>query len=126
MIEDNSMKGGKTFTQEDVNRIVQERLAREKEKPADGNLEAREKDLSRREARLSCVEYVTEKGYDKDLVDLLDVSDFEKFKEKADTLAAKMNVSRGTGSAGNFRRTHDLYEETEENKIRKGMGLKPR
>lgn len=63
------------FTQDDVNRIVSDRLARERAKA-----EPREADLRAREARLSCREYLDGEGFPAALMDILDTSDAEKFK----------------------------------------------
>lgn len=78
-------EGGKTFTQDDVNRIVSERLARERDKqPQD---DEREKALKARESRLDCRDYLDSKKYPAALLDVLDSSDVEKFKAAADKLA---------------------------------------
>lgn len=80
---------GRTFTQEEVNRIVSERLQREREKAQPSAADQREADLRAREARLSCREFVAEKGYPAGLLDILDTSDFERFQaalEKLDNL----------------------------------------
>ena len=79
----NGGTGGKTFTQEDVNRIVSERLAREREKPVD---DERERNLKAREARLDCRDYLDSKKYPAKLLELLDTSDVEKFKSAADAM----------------------------------------
>lgn len=79
----NGGTGGKTFTQEDVNRIVSERLARERGKPVD---DERERNLKAREARLDCRDYLDSKKYPAKLLDLLDSSDVEKFKSAADAM----------------------------------------
>lgn len=79
----------KLFTQEDVNRIVSERLARERAKAEPSPDDAREADLKAREARLSCREYIAEGGYPVDLLELFDTTDAERFKaavEKLDKL----------------------------------------
>ena len=115
--EDNGAAAGKTFTQEDVNRIVSERLARERDKAAaerakEDPLEQREKDLSAREAAMSCKEYIREKGYPAALVDVFDTSDADKFKTQVDKLlelfpdlnpavqAKTPVIVRGTGAGG--------------------------
>lgn len=84
----------KTFTQEEVNRIVQERLAREKKKATDqGTTESNEgKDehetsVDLRENRVECREFIAEKGYKKELLDILDTSNAETFKSQAQRLA---------------------------------------
>lgn len=75
--------GGKTFTQEEVNRIVSERLAREREKPVD---DEREKALKARENRLDCRDYLDSMKYPASLLDALDSSDVDKFKAAAEKL----------------------------------------
>ena len=85
----------KLFTQEQVNEIVKKRLAKvkqgEAEPPEDYvaksvKLTEKETELTAKENRLSCHEYVIEKGYPKELLNTLDTSDVEKFKERADML----------------------------------------
>ena len=79
----------KTFTQEEVNRIVSERLARERMKAAEEPSEAdrREKDLAQRENALKCKELVlNSEDYPKELLEVFDTTDFDKFKESADKL----------------------------------------
>lgn len=82
---------GARFTQEDVNRIVSERLAKEREKAAEERMkidpiEQREKELAAREAAVSCKEYIAEKNYPAGLLEVLDTSDTDKFKAQADKL----------------------------------------
>lgn len=87
----------KLFTQEDVNRIVSERLARERAKAEPSPEDAREADLRAREARLSCREYIADNGYPADLLELLDTSDPERFKtavEKLDSIASLPSKNR--------------------------------
>lgn len=60
----NGGSGEKTFTQEEVNRIVSDRLARERDKSAQQPQEGeREKALKAREARLDCRDYLDSKKY---------------------------------------------------------------
>lgn len=77
--------GSKTFTQEEVNRIVSERLAKEKAK-AEPKEDEREQALKARESRLDCREYIANKGYPIELLDMLDTSDAEKFRASVDKL----------------------------------------
>ena len=82
--------GGKTFTQEEVNRIVSDRLAKERGKAAQQPQEdEREKALKAREARMDCRDYLDSKKYPAALLDVLDGSDVEKFKATVDALAEK-------------------------------------
>lgn len=86
---DQNGQQGKLFTQEQVNEIVKKRLAKVKqqegmEPPEDYTAKVAE--LTAKESRLSCREYLIEKRYPKELLDTLDTSDVEKFKERADML----------------------------------------
>ena len=81
--EDNT----KTFTQDEVNKIISERLARERAK-GDDPLETREKELTARENALKCREYLAEKGHPPALLDIFDTGDDEQFKGKVDKLFA--------------------------------------
>lgn len=78
---------GKTFTQEEVNRIVQERLARVKAEPSGKEeLNNRERDLNTRELKLKAREMFTEKGLPAELMDILDYSDETKMKKSIEIL----------------------------------------
>lgn len=79
----NGGTGGKTFTQEEVNRIVANRLAQEREKGGD---DEREKALKAREIRLDCRDYLDSMEYPAGLLDVLDSSDAGKFKAAAEKL----------------------------------------
>lgn len=77
--------GEKLFTQEQVNEIIKKRLGRQKEENANvQELETRAAELTKRESRLSCKEYVLKKGYPAELLDIIDTSDVDTFKQKAD------------------------------------------
>ena len=80
--------GGKLFTQDDVNRIVSERLARDRadRAAAPSPADEREQALKAREARLDCRDYLDSKKYPAALLDVLDSSDVEKFKAAVDTM----------------------------------------
>lgn len=111
-------QGAKTFTQDEVNRIVSERLARERDKSAveqakTDSIEQREKDLSAREAAMSCREYIAGKGYPDSLLEVFDTTDADKFKAQVDKLielfpeidptkAAKMPVFVRGGTGGSY------------------------
>ena len=83
----------RTFTQDEVNTIVADRLARERSKSAErvGDLDAREKDLKAREEALeaksqrfsqweACKQYLADNHISAALLDKLDTSDPEAFK----------------------------------------------
>lgn len=74
--------GGKMFTQEEVNRIVSERLAREREnRSAQQQQEDRETALKARESKLDCREFLENEKYPAELLEILDTSDTESFKK---------------------------------------------
>ena len=91
-------QGEKLFTQDDVNRIVSERLARERAKSEPSAIDERESQLKARESRLDCRDYLEElsKGGKAasgvlGLLDVLDTSDSEKFKQ---TVSALLEIGR--------------------------------
>lgn len=85
--EENGGSSEKMFTQDDVNRIVSERLAREREKLTQPPKEdEREQALKARENKLDCRDYLDAKKYPAALLAVLDTSDAEKFKAAVDSL----------------------------------------
>lgn len=70
--------GEKTFSQEQVNAIVQKRLAEDREK-ASKELGEREQDLAQREFRLNSRQKLIDKGYPETLLDALNCSSEEAF-----------------------------------------------
>ncbi len=87
--EDNGGKSEKTFTQEEVNKIVSDRLARERARNDEGKNSVEDKkaaELTARENKLTCREYLLEKNYPMEMLDSLDTSDPEKFKTTADSI----------------------------------------
>lgn len=77
--------GEKTFSQDDVNRIVGERLAAEKRK-GEAALAEREQQLARRELLLTAKEKLTESGLPVELLDALNVSSPEAMEKAITTL----------------------------------------
>ena len=84
--------GEKTFTQEDVNRIVQERLAKEKSKNnGDADFAKREQELAQRELHMSANEMLSEKGLPVQLFDALNCKDEETLKKSISTIETVFN-----------------------------------
>ena len=75
----------KTFTQEEVNAIVQERLAKEKAK-FEKQIADVQKDVSQREKRLQALEKLTEKGLPAELVDLVHLDSDEALNTSLELL----------------------------------------
>lgn len=80
--------GEKLFTQDEVNELIRKRLTRDREKRGtpDPDLEQRTRDLDAREAAISCKEYVSQKGYPADLLDIIGTDNADVFKDKADKI----------------------------------------
>lgn len=88
---------GKLFTQEEVNRIVAERIKRTREKAEKDHakaiedlntdlsqtLDTKAADLTRRENTLSCREYLIEKGYPVSLLEIIPTDNIDEFRAKA-------------------------------------------
>ncbi len=78
-------EGERLFTQAEVNEIVRTRLARAKNVPHEPTeAEKREKALTERESRMECREYLLDRGYPRELLDIIDTSDPQNFQKKAD------------------------------------------
>lgn len=78
--------GEKTFTQEDVNRIVGERLAKEKAKNSgEADFAKREQELARRELHMTAKELLSEKGLPVQILDALNCADEETMKKSIET-----------------------------------------
>lgn len=84
----------KMFTQEEVNQIIKKRLERqgkqyqakeaEAASEAEKALKSRSTELDSREKKLDCKAYLMDKKYPLDIIDIIDTSDVDAFKEKAD------------------------------------------
>ena len=85
-------QGEKLFTQDDVNRIVSERLARERQKAEPSPEDTREADLKAREARMDCREFISTEGYPAALLELFDTADAEKFKAAVEKLGGIVDL----------------------------------
>lgn len=122
-------KGPKSFTQEEVDRIVQDRLAREKKKYQQQEpdpFQEREQALVKREAALGVKELLTEEGYPMELSEIIEYKDLDDFKRKYEALkeflpdpnAPRIVISKSTNGGA--------YNEdgTEDKELRKAMGLR--
>ena len=74
------------FTQAEVDKIVRQRVAREKAKEQPAAPAIDEAALTARSNMLDCKEYVLNNGLSIDLLDIIDTSDVQKFIEKAEKL----------------------------------------
>lgn len=100
---DNGTQGSeRMFTQAEVDKIVKERLARAKTAPKEPTeAETRERELTARESRLSCREYLIDQGYPAELLNVIDTSNIEEFKTKADTVSGLLSTKEQPRKAEN-------------------------
>lgn len=78
--ESTTQTGEKTFTQDDVNRIVQERLAKEKGKQNE-DISARIAELDKRERKMNAVQKLRDNGLPDYLADALNMDTDEAFEQ---------------------------------------------
>jgi hypothetical protein len=88
-----AQEGQNTFTQDDVNRIVGERLAREKAK-SDAAFAERERELAQRELRLSAIEKLTDRGLSPALLDALNTSSPAALDKSLDLIEAEIKAAK--------------------------------
>lgn len=121
---------GKTFTQEDVNRIVQERLAKEKAKNSgEADLAKREQELAQRELHMTAKEMLTEKGLPAQLFDALNCSDEDTMKKSIATLETvfneyKANISKEHNKPSGATPVGGVFRNSEDMELRRVMGLR--
>ena len=87
----------KTFTQDDVNRIVQERLAKEKGK-GNEELDKRAAELDKRERRINAIDELRKNDLPDYLVDALNIESEESFQQSME--AIKKMKGESTRAAG--------------------------
>ncbi|MGN0348592.1 MAG: hypothetical protein ACI4DR_03555 [Roseburia sp.] len=75
----------RTFTQEDVNRIVQDRLAKEKGKGND-DLDKRAAELDKRERRMNAIDELRKNDLPSYLVDALNMETDEAFQQSMEAI----------------------------------------
>lgn len=116
--------GEKTFSQDDVNRIVQERLAKEKGKQSE-ELDRRTAELDRRERRMNAIQTLRNNGLPDYLVDALNMDTDEALEEsiKAINRLRKESDSddRVVGRMDMIGRVHATHSS--EDKIRDAFGI---
>ena len=119
--------GAKTFSQDDVNRIVGERLAKEKAK-GEAALAEREQQLAQRELLLTAKEKLTENGLPVELVDALNVSSPEALEKALSIVKTVMDKYKAEARPMKIRGTKAAESlsgppGTTNGSLRKAMGL---
>lgn len=90
------LQSGKTFTQNDVNRIVQERLAKEKGKVGE-ELDKRAAELDKRERRMNARDELRKNGLPDYLVDALNMETDEAFQQSMEAIKKMKGESPESG-----------------------------
>ena len=123
--------GEKTFTQEDVNRIVQDRLAKEKARNSgETDFAKREQDLARRELRMTAKELLSEKGLSVQLLDALNYTDKEAMEKSIAVIDKAFNDYKANLPRPTFRgfvpgaSSDRLPKISEDQQIRDAMGIR--
>lgn len=125
----------KLFTQDDVNRIVGERLARVKNTPDTSGYAEREQLLNQREMRLTAREKLADAGIPKDLLPLVNLSSEEEMKNSIELIGSYLKSSSVAGatqpaqsgyrvSMASAQGSSSGHKGVSDDEIRKAMGLK--
>lgn len=130
---------GKTFTQEDVNRIVQERLAKEKGKASSNEdfekktaeLERKQTELLERENRLNALTALRGAGYPDELADVIRCGNADELKKSMELIdkIIKERTPEGWSKELEAKRSKivfasPIHTPPENDGIRKAMGLR--
>lgn len=115
---ENEPESGKTFTQEEVNKIVQQRLERAKSKEPD-ELAKREAELNKREMNLTIREQLSSAGLPNELADVISAQDEDEAIEKIEILK-KYIESQPAHSKAEY---NPVKGEVKTDPIREAMGL---
>lgn len=84
----------KLFTQEEVNDIIRKRLNRTKQiNKTSEELEAIRTELTQKENKLKCKEFLIDEGLSREYMDILDTSNADEFIKKVKTLV-KINPNK--------------------------------
>lgn len=126
--------GEKIFTQDDVNRIVGERLAKEKAKNSgDADFARREQELVQRELHMTAKEMLSEKGLPVQLFNALNCTDKETMEKSISTIEMVFNQYKANATSNiqfkGFQPGVSVEPQnggatTEDIEIRKAMGLR--
>lgn len=115
---ENEPGSGKTFTQEEVNKIVQQRLERAKSKEPD-ELAKREAELNKREMNLTIREQLSSAGLPNELAGVISAQDEDEAREKIEILK-KYIESQPAHSKAEY---NPVKGEVKTDPIREAMGL---
>ena len=113
--------GEKLFSQEELNKIISDRLAREREKFA-AEVEAQKAELERQTFLLSAKQQLQTKGLPPELVDAVNTSSPESFEKSLELIDKYITMPQKSGFTVTAGRTGS-GARSQPDPIRKGMGL---
>lgn len=96
--EEENTVSERTFTQDEVNRIVKERLAKERDRlkrEQDALFAEREQEVAKREMRITAVEKLQEKGLPALLADAINCSSSESIEKSIEILSNTQDAHEG-------------------------------
>lgn len=90
--EDNGQQSDRRYTKAEVSEIVKSRLERERARAAKPSPEMLQRiaDLEARENRVACREYIAERGFPLEMLEVIDTSNAEEFMLKAEKMYEAM------------------------------------
>jgi hypothetical protein len=115
---------GKTFTQDDVNRIVGERLAKEKAN-SEKAIQQREQELNKRELDLKAKEILSTKGLPLDILEALNYSDEDSLNKSISIIEKQIKKEEPVKVTGRepYNGTNIVNGKTVLDPIKKAFGL---
>lgn len=134
-----TQNSGKTFTQDDVNRIVQERLAKEKGKASgledfekrSAELDKRTAELDAKESRLNALTALRDAGYPDELAEVIKCSNADELKKSMEVIdkIIKERTPEGWSKELEEKRSRIVFTSPmnklpSDNGIRSAMGLR--
>lgn len=124
-----SQEGNKTFTQDEVNRIVSDRLNREKGKineEREATYSKREEELIKREFLLKAREILSEENLPSELIGALNCMDEEAFLKSIDTIKKYISPTENKTQETRYKMvyTPNAGSVSIPDPVRKAMGLK--
>lgn len=115
----------KMFTQSDLNRIISERLSRDKQKSGD-DLDKREIELTERELKLTAKQVFMERGIPVELAEIVKLTDEKSIENAVNVLEKYVTVSKEKNklSVENERKLPQSREDDSDyGQLRKAFGL---
>lgn len=101
----------KTFTQDEVNQIVQTRLARYKSESDTKGFAERERALNQRELQLEARERLADAGLPKGLLDVVNCNSKEDMEKSINALSAYFNNNQSAGGKTTQKESENIYKK---------------